>query len=305
MKSNEPAITPELITEHGMAWEMLPDKMMNEPTVWEAMLHKGVPIDALRRQLPRLTRLGLTTGQTGALICSQLTDPVLLKRGRMHPIKMLVAQRTYASGQSAQGDGRWPPTPDVIDALHDGFYASYGAVEPAGKVTLVASDVSYSMTTNAIGGLPFRALEMCGALALVIANSEPSVIQLGFNTGAWPLKISKRQRLDDVLKYMRDQPNGGTDCSLPMLWAIQTRTHVDTFVTLTDEETWQGRIHPYQALALYRQQMNPNARMVVVCMTPKRRGYTIADPQDTGTLPVVGFDLNVPQMITNFSAGRI
>jgi 60 kDa SS-A/Ro ribonucleoprotein len=293
----------DLIGEYGLAWEMLPDKMMNEPTVWEALLDRGVPVHALRRQLPRLTNLGLTTGATGAKICAQLTDPEALKRGRVHPVQMLVAARTYASGVSARGDNRWAPTPNVIDALHDGFYASYGAVEPAGKITLVASDVSGSMSWHAIGGMPFKALEMCGALALVIANTEPTVIQLGFHERAWTLTISKRQRLDNVLDYMRQQPNGGTDCSLPMLWALQTHSYVDTFVLLTDEETWCGRMHPYQALQLYREQVNPNARMAVIAMTPKRS--TLADPQDSGVLAVAGFDSDVPQLLTEFSAGRI
>jgi 60 kDa SS-A/Ro ribonucleoprotein len=293
----------ELIAEFGMSWEMLPDRLMNEPLVWEAMLHKGVPQTALIRQLPRLTKLGLTTGQTGALIVKQLTDLEQLKRGRIHPIQALVAQRTYASGRSARGDNTWAPTTAIIDGLHDMFYAAYGSVEPANKITLVATDVSQSMTWNAVGGMPLQALEVCGALALVVANTEPSVIQLGFTTAASTLTISKRQRLDDVLAYIRRQPNGGTDCSLPMLWAAETKTYVDTFYVLTDEETWSGRMHPYQALARYRERMNPNARMVIVGMSP--RGYTVADPDDAGTLPVVGFDTNTPQLMTDFSAGRV
>jgi 60 kDa SS-A/Ro ribonucleoprotein len=62
-------------------------------------------------------------------------------------------------------------------------------------------------------------------------------------------------------------------------------------------------MHPYQALRMYRRQVNPNARMAVIAMTPKRS--TLADPQDSGVLAVAGFDSDVPQLLTEFSAGRI
>lgn len=42
---------------------------------------------------------------------------------------------------------------------------------------------------------------------------------------------------------------GGTDCAQPMLWAAERRLEFDTFVVLTDNETWAGKIHPFQALS--------------------------------------------------------
>ena len=33
-------------------------------------------------------------------------------------------------------------------------------------------------------------------------------------------------------------PFGGTDCSLPMTYALANRWEVDTFIVLTDNETW-------------------------------------------------------------------
>lgn len=294
----------ELITNgHGLSWEMLPDRLVNEPLVWEAMLDKGVPQTALIRQLPRLTKLGLTKGRTGTLIAKQLVDVEQLKRGRVHPINMLVAQRTYASGQSARGDGTWSPTPLIIDALHDGFYASYGAVEPSGARMLCASDTSSSMTMNAVGGLPLQALEVAGVLALVIGATEDEVTQVGFTTAAWPLTISKRQRIDDVMNYMRRQHNGGTDIAAPILWALQNKVEVDTIVAVTDDQTWAGGMHVFQALRQYREKINPNARLVSCATTP--RGVSVIDPNDSGCLGLAGFDTAVPQLINQFSAGRV
>ena len=47
----------------------------------------------------------------------------------------------------------------------------------------------------------------------------------------------------------------------------------------------------------------PKSKLVVVGM--QSNGFTIADPNDPGMLDVVGFDSATPEIITNFSAGKI
>jgi 60 kDa SS-A/Ro ribonucleoprotein len=96
---------------------------------------------------------------------------------------------------------------------------------------------------------------------------------------------------------------GGTDCALPMVWALKNRVEVDTFQVYTDNETWHGAIHPHQALREYRQKMGIDARLVVVAMTAG--GASIADPSDPGQLDVSGFDSSVPNLLSDFSRGDV
>lgn len=302
-----------LIENSDLSWEMLPDELLTHPEVWEALVGRGMPQTALMRQLPRLTGLGLTTGDTGRRIASQLSDPELLKRGRVHPINVLVAQRTYASGHSAKGQGTWTPTPRITDALDAAFYAAYGAVEPCDKRILLACDISGSMS-YATSGLPISCREAVAALTLVSLNVEKDAEVIGFSDGghgrgfagwgtsmAAPLDISPRRRLDDVCSYMAALNFGRTDCALPMLWAMKTRQNFDAIWILTDNETWFGNIHPWQALTQYREAYGPT-QFGVVAMTAT--GQSIADPADPSQLDIAGFDTNVPQVISNFSAGR-
>jgi 60 kDa SS-A/Ro ribonucleoprotein len=95
---------------------------------------------------------------------------------------------------------------------------------------------------------------------------------------------------------------GGTDCALPILWASHMGRKYDTFVVYTDNETWAGNVQPMDALRTYRRNINPDARLVVVGMTST--GFTIADPQDAGTMDVVGFDASAPRLIADFAAGK-
>src|SRR6266567_741847 len=137
----------------GLSWEMLPDAALKEVAVWEALLSAGMPQTALMRQLPRLTRLGVLTQMSWAtgVVTGQLADRDRLIRGRVHPMNVLLALKTYAGGHSLRGSETWNPVPRVIDALDAAFYASYAAVEPAMKRTNVALDISGSMTSPVAG----------------------------------------------------------------------------------------------------------------------------------------------------------
>jgi 60 kDa SS-A/Ro ribonucleoprotein len=112
------------------------------------------------------------------------------------------------------------------------------------------------------------------------------------------LNISARQRLDDVVKTVSGLPFMGTDCALPMLWALENGVKADAFVIYTDSETWFGNIHPAQALREYREKTGIPAKLIVVGMVSN--GFSIADPTDGGMLDVVGFDTAVPQVMNDF-----
>jgi 60 kDa SS-A/Ro ribonucleoprotein len=155
-----------------------------------------------------------------------------------------------------------------------------------------------------------------GAMALVTAATEPTYTMVAFSapsdgklggqfgggdSGLTQVALSPRQRLDDVLTQLDAIPMGGTDCSLPMRWALERMLPVDVFVVYTDNETWYGPIHPAQALRRYREQMGIPARLVVVGMVSN--GFSVADPEDAGMLDVVGFDTATPAVMADFVRG--
>jgi 60 kDa SS-A/Ro ribonucleoprotein len=160
------------------------------------------------------------------------------------------------------------------------------------------------------------AREGAAAMALVTANVESQYIITIFSSagknflpmgqksnnvvdGLSTFDLSPRQRLDDVIRKTSNLPFGGTDCALPMLYALKAKTQIDLFCIYTDSETWAGDIHPSQALQEYCQRTGIPAKLVVVGMTSN--GFTIADPQDAGMLDVVGFDPAAPQAIAEFA----
>jgi 60 kDa SS-A/Ro ribonucleoprotein len=303
----EPGSVSEVVRwveSSDLSWEALPDWALNEAKVWEALLANGaVPLNALRRQLPRLTRLGVIKplSDRTTSIALRLMDAAELRRARVHPLQMLVAARTYGSGVTQSTS--FTPVPEITHALERGFYSAFGAIEPSNKRTMLCLDVSSSMTWGRISGMPINPAEGSAAMALVTAATEPRHHIMGFSDELKPLNIHAGMTLDQVIATTNAMSFGRTDCSLPMIYAAAKGLEVDTFVVYTDNETWAGWTHPHEALRGYRQRSRIDARLVVVGMAANI--FTIADPSDTGMLDVVGFDTATPNIISDFSAGRI
>lgn len=304
---NEPGLSVReavnVLSSTALPWEALPDRFLNEPEIWDVLLDT-IGVGALLRQLPRLTRIGMLK-PLKALDprLAKLVDVDALRSARVHPVAVLNALFGYKSGGSAGGK-TWVPVPKLIDLLDDSFHASFGAVQPSGKRHLLAIDVSGSMRwpQSRLKYLPaLYAADAAAAMAMATVRAEPECIITAFsNTGLDVLNITARHRLDDVIRALADYPAGGTDCSLPMLGAMEHKLEVDTFVTYTDNETWAGQMQPTQALARYRQQSGLPARMAVAGMVST--GFTIADPTDPGQLDLVGFDAAAPHVLSEFSA---
>jgi 60 kDa SS-A/Ro ribonucleoprotein len=304
----------KLINEFDLPREAIPTQWLNEVAVWEALLER-MPMTAMIRNLGKMTSLGLVAPFSDAKrqIVRKLRDETALKRARIHPLAVLVAQKIYAQGHGDKGSLAWSPVSAVVDALDEAFYATFQNVEPCHKPVLLALDVSGSMAGSMIAGSCISAREASAAMALITAATEPECEIIAFSapagggyggmhgggeSGITRVNLSPRMRLADVIKRIEAIPMGGTDCALPMLWAARNKLNVSAFITYTDSETWAGNIHPVQALRQYRDVFVGDAKAVVVGMTSN--GFTLADSNDRGMLDVVGFDTTVPAVIADF-----
>jgi 60 kDa SS-A/Ro ribonucleoprotein len=288
-----------LILEHGLPREAIPTSWLNEPDVWRALLAQngGMPMTAMLRNLANMTRLGVleNLSEETKTVASRLVDRDCLKAARVHPISILVALKVYNRG-TGLGGRSWTPVSDIVDALNDAFYISFDNVEPTGKRIVLAVDVSGSMVTEMASGVSCR--EAAAAIAMVTHKTEENSCIISFQDKIVPLEIGRYRRIDDVIKATSNLPFGSTDCSAPMLWAIERNIEADAFVVITDNETWRGNIHPSQTIAEYRRRFGVPAKLVVVGMAATE--FSIADPNDAGMLDVVGFDTTTPSVISDF-----
>lgn len=313
-KTADEAALLDLIRAHRLTHEMIPTEALGRSDVWRALL-ADMPMTAMIRNLGRMTANGalVPLGREVDIVISRLQDADRLRKARVHPLAVLVALNTYRQGKGIKGGLTWEPIPAVVDALDAAFYTAFGAVEPTGKRIMLALDVSGSMGGPELSGMTGITPRVgSAAMAMVTLAAEGSAHVVGFtakNRQSWngwsnreaaltPLDISPRRRLDDVVRSISDLPFGGTDCALPMLHTLERGLSIDAFVIYTDNETWAGNPHPFQALRQYRERTGIPAKLIVVGMTST--GFTIADPNDAGMMDVVGFDTAAPNVMGSF-----
>ena len=309
-------VVVRLIHEHNLAREHVPSQWLNEPKVWHALLAK-MPATALIRNLGKLTSVGLLAplSEASKLVADRLGDGDWLRRSRLHPMAILLAAKVYGAGKGVKGKLSWTPVPQVVAALDAAFYRAFATVTPTGKRRLVAIDVSGSMDGSMAAGTSLTCREAAAALSLIVAKTEPDAHIVGFaSSGSGyggmhgggdarlaPLDLSAVSTIAGAVAQAQAIPMGGTDCSLPMRVALKEGWQVDSFEVYTDNETWAGPVHPVQALQKYRAETGIAAKLVVQAFTATP--FTIADPQDAGSLDVVGLDAASPGIVADFIRG--
>jgi 60 kDa SS-A/Ro ribonucleoprotein len=306
--------------------EALPTEWLNDPHVWESLLHagesgNGMPATALLRNLANLSKHGVLVADSPAteLVAKRLEDGAQLRAARVHPIAIYLAAATYASGRGVKGSGTWAPVGKIVNALDRAFELAFANVRPTGKRVLVAVDVSGSMAGPQVANTTLTAAKVASAMAFVTAKTEPWSDIIGFDwapgkgryasyaayptaagrssSGIYAYEIAPDERLRDFQARFAT-PGGGTDCSLPLQYAIDRGKDLDAIVIFTDNETWAGDRHPQAVLETYRKRVRHRVKVVVAAVTATAR--TIADPEDRDVLQIAGFSADVPTVINDF-----
>ena len=291
-----------LIVEHNLPREAVPTEKLNSVAVWEALL-QNMPMTATIRNLAKMTAIGLIKPMSAAakLIGTRLKNTEYLRKGRIHPMQVLVATKIYGQGKGDKGSLTWTPVPSVMEALESAFYGTFPNVKPCGKPLLIALDVSGSMSSSMAGATLLRACEATAALSLVHASVEDDYHIFGFANTFRDLGIRKGMTLVEATKRALDNNFGSTNVSLAIEYALKNDIDVGGFIVMTDNECNSGR-HVNLALKEYREKKVADARLVVVGTTST--GFTVNDPNDKFGLDVVGFDSAAPSVIADFIRGE-
>lgn len=273
----------------GLPWEALPTEVLSGASVWEALLPR-LGNTAIIRNLGRMECAGVDL--------SGIRDRLVSACASNHPVSALSALKVYTQGHGEKGSLYWKPRREVIEALDAGFYASFGSLRKSEAKVFFGMDVSGSMRLQSSTVAGLTCCEVSAAMAMAAMKQQPYMIY-GFSKGIIPLEIRDDWGLHEVIRYVSTLPFSSTDCSLPMRFCTDNRIRdVDLFAVYTDNDTNQ-RTPPSRALAQYRKEFNPNAKLATVaCMG---NAFSIADPTDPGMVDFVGFDPSVPEVMLSLA----
>ncbi|MBY0229639.1 MAG: TROVE domain-containing protein, partial [Gemmataceae bacterium] len=192
-----------LVRDYRLVREGVPTEFLASAAVWEALLEE-MPLAALVRNLATMTRVGLLSEGSAAAreVVARLDDVQRLRKARLHPLAVLVALKTYASGRGVRGKGTWTPAREIVEALDRAFYAAFAAVEPTGKRWLLALDVSGSMGCGTVAGAAGLTPRVAAAAMALVTAAEPSHALLGFSDKLVPVPIEAGMTLDQAAAAM-------------------------------------------------------------------------------------------------------
>jgi 60 kDa SS-A/Ro ribonucleoprotein len=301
-----PEKTHEAIKKGRLTHEMAAPVGKMDKAAWQ-LLFNEMPIGAMLRNLGSLTELGVLTADNRdnlKKVAQVLNNAEHLRKGRIHPIDVLKALRTYQSGgRLGKSQKTWQPVPRIVDILEQALELSFNTLEPTGKVFLHAVDVSGSMSYYTVSSIGLTCCEIAATMALATVKAEENYVIRGFTTDFRDLKITKKDSFSDAMAKASNQNFGGTDASVAYEWAIRQKFKADVFCFWTDCESWAGRKHPSQALAEYRRKVNPHAKAVYVSLAPYN--ITLVDPQDPNSWDIAGFDPGTPRLIQMLASGEV
>lgn len=297
--------THEAILKGHLTHEMAAPVGKMDRQAWQ-LLFNEMPIGAMLRNLGSLTELGvLRADEKDNLqrVEGVLNNKERLRKGRIHPIDVLKALKTYQSGgKLGRSQKTWNPVPQIVDILEKAVELSFDVVEPTGKVFMHAVDVSGSMS-SLVADMGLSCCEIATTMALVTAKAEKNYMIRGFATDFRDLGITAKDSFSSAVRKASNQNFGGTDASVAYQWMITNKFKADVVCFWTDSESWAGYKHPSQALAEYRTKVNPNVKAVYITLAPYR--ITLVDPQDPLSWDLGGFDPGTPRVIQMLATGEL
>lgn len=300
-----PDQTHEAITKGHLTHEMAAPVGKMDQQAWQ-LLFKEMPIGAMLRNLGSLTELGVLRADEGAnleRVEAVLNNKEYLRKGRIHPIDVLKALKTYQSGgRLGRSKKNWTPVPRIVDILEKAVELSFEVVKPTGKVFMHAVDVSGSMG-GLIADMGLSCCEVATTMALVTAKAETNYMIRGFATDFRDLDITAKDSFSSAVGKASNQNFGGTDASVAYEWMIKHKFKADVVCFWTDSESWAGYKHPSQALAKYRKKVNPKVKAVYVTLAPYQ--ITLVDPKDPMSWDLAGFDPSTPRIIQMLATGEL
>lgn len=285
----------EHIVRNKLPRECVPSELLNRPKVWDALL-ADMPMTAMVRNLGKMGSVNLLVqgSEASATVASRLSDGAYIKRAKVHPMGVMLAGMTYSSGHGFRGSNTWPVVPAVIDGLDSAFYASFANVEPTGKKLLVALDCSASMTSGMIMNTNISAAQAQAVMAMTAMRTEPYLHIMGFHTEIANIKISARQRFDDVMRGM-EIAGRGTYTSIPLEYALKEKLDLDAIILYTDSISADRTTN---SLLGELRKKNPDLKAICVAMTAN--DVSVFNPEDSRNLNVAGMDGSLPLLINQF-----
>lgn len=167
----------------------------------------------------------------------------------------------------------------IVDALHVAMEKACANVPALPERTLIAVDVSGSMSSASITGerkgstSKTRAIDVAALFACAMLRTTPTAEVVAFDTKLYPSGLEPRDTVLTNAARLAKFGGGGTDCGLPLTYALGLDRggllrDYDLIVLVSDNESWFGKqLGLANGWARYAQ-LRKKSRLVCIDLTP-------------------------------------
>ena len=181
-----------LIKTHKLPREVLNTEYLKDTRIWLSLLlvdpyaeqlQVNMPITALIRNLGVMSSKDMFNTSVGSFEHRQFTEKLVnavrdhitnenvIIRGRVHPVAVLQALKTYRRGRGTKGSLSWSSNPIIVQALESAINIAFKCVHATGCDEMHFIDISGSMSTDsAIPGISAMEAMTIQMLAFVKAS---------------------------------------------------------------------------------------------------------------------------------------
>jgi len=226
-----------------MTWESELSVNGNNKETWEKLIDSGkVGYMALLRNLRNIVTANPDNMDK---VLTKIADPESVRRSRQLPFRFLSAYKNMPAGSGSK----------VMDAIEDAADASIANLPHLPGKTVIAVDISGSMSANVSANSDVRCCEIGMMLGLIANRLCDDAVFYEFNNYLTPVNLSKRNAL--LYSCVNEaKACGGTNMDLPFRTMIANHVVADRIIFISDNMCNFG-IRTTQSIAdLYRNEVN-------------------------------------------------
>lgn len=229
-------------------------------------------------------------------LVAELAKKLAVPPERMMPYQIMT---TY---QNIEKD---TPRP-LVDALHDAMEAACRNVPVLPENTLVAVDVSGSMSNASVTGFrqgstsKTRCIDVAALMASAFLRTSRGIDVIAFDTGVHDPELEPRDSILTNAAKLAKYGGGGTNCSLAIEYGLKKDAKYDTILVISDNESWAGMDGGMATLWARYQRQNKKAKVICLDLTPNRTSQIRSD--DRRQWNIGGFSDMVFEVVARIAA---
>jgi len=256
----------------------------------------------LRMNLNTFARHGVfLLPQVADVIAERLCDREAIRRARVLPYQLLIAHHSVHAGVPK----------NVRKALERAMEIALENVPGFRGQVVVCPDVSGSMASPITGRRgsatsAVRCIDVAALIAAAVMKTNPGAQVLPFAEQVRAVSLSPRDSVMTNAHILASIGGGGTNCSAPLDWLLESHTRAELVILVSDNQSWidaraRGSSQTLQMWSSFRKR-NPKAKLVCIDLQPYGTTQVI---ESADVLNVGGFSDEVFEIVRLFTRDEL